>query len=374
VKNKNLRTTWAEIDLGAVSHNLRQIRSFIDKKVEILPIVKANAYGHGILQVSRVLVDNGIKYLGVATMDEAMKLREHGIDVSILILGAVLEEEAVTAVKNNITLTICDNGLLDVIAQAAKKYKTKARVHVKIDTGMGRIGVWHEDAMPLMREVYKNKYIKLEGIYTHFSSSARDEMFTSLQIEFFDNVIRKMKEENIEVKYTHASSSIAIFDWKAAHLNMVRPGIVLYGIYPKETFRKMFKLRPVMALKTKIVFMKSVLSGRAISYGRTYITQKPTKIATIPIGYADGYGRILSNKAEALVRGQFVRVVGVVTMDQTMLDVGEVEDVKVGDEVVLVGDQGVASIPVEKVAKLARTIPYEIVVGIMERVPRIYLK
>ncbi len=369
---EHYRPTWAEIDLQAAGYNLGRMREMVDGDTGIMAVVKANAYGHGICQVSRVLVENGVDYLGVATVDEAIKLRRSGLDVPVLVMGSVLAEEAKAAVDHDITLTLCDPGLLHVFAGIARDSKKTLKVHIKIDTGMGRIGVWHEDAMSFIKEVYGCKEIEVEGVYTHFSSAGRDKMVTQLQIASFDKVLDDMDSAGLKVRYKHAANSIALVDWKKSHLNLVRPGILLYGVYPKESFRGDFKLKPVMNLKTRIVYLKETPSGRAISYGRTYITQKNTQIATIPIGYADGYGRILSNKAEALVRGQYVRVVGMVTMDQILLDVGHIKDVRVGDEVVLIGKQAEAEILIEKIAKLAGTIPYEILSAITERVPRVY--
>jgi len=372
MKKGNYRPTWAEIDLKAVGHNLNRIRKLVDKNVGIMTVVKANAYGHGICRISKVLVKSGINYLGVATVDEALKLRDAGIKVPVLVMGSVLKDEAEAAIKRGITLTLCDRRLLRDISAIAVKTKRRPRVHVKIDTGMGRIGVWHEEAFEFIKSVYKDKNMELEGVYTHFSSAGRDKSFTRSQIKYFENLLSRLEKENIPVKYKHAANSIAACNWKRAHMNLVRPGILVYGIYPKESFRRRFKLKPVMKLKTRIVYLKNTPAGRSISYGRTYVTKKPTKIATIPIGYADGYGRILSNKAKALVKGKFARVVGIVTMDQALLDVGHIKNVKIGDEAVLIGSQGNAKIPVEKVAKLAGTIPYEIVSGITDRVPRIY--
>ena len=368
----NYRPTWAEIDLDAVRYNLGCIRGLIDEKVNIMAVVKANAYGHGIDRVSRVLVEDGVDYLGVATVDEALNLRGSGIDSPVLVLGSVLEEEAKAAVRHNITLTLCDAGLLEVLANIAGQTRACPRVHVKVDTGMGRIGIWHEEALGFIKKACSEKKIDVEGVYTHFASAGRDKMVTRLQISSFEKVLKAMEDSGISVRYKHAANSIAVVDWKRSHLNLVRPGILLYGVYPKEDFRKSFKLKPVMNLKTRIVHLKETPPGRAISYGRTYITQKRTKIATIPIGYADGYGRILSNKAEALIRGQYVRIVGMVTMDQTLLDVGHLGDVRVGDEVVLIGRQAQAEILIEKIAKLSGTIPYEILSAITDRVPRIY--
>ncbi|MGB3112549.1 MAG: alanine racemase [Candidatus Omnitrophota bacterium] len=372
MKNGSYRPTWAEIDLKAISYNLDRIRELLSGDVGIMAVVKANAYGHGICRVSKVLVENGITYLGVATVDEALKLRASGIKVPILAMGSVLKDEAEAAVKRGITLTLADERLLKDLMAIAKKLKRRPKVHIKIDTGMGRIGIWHEEALEFIKKVSGKKAIELEGIYTHFSSAGRDKSFTRSQINHFEKIIEKLEKEDIRVKHKHAANSIAVVDWKGSHLNLVRPGILIYGIYPKESFRMKFKLKPVMNLKTRIVYLKDTPAGRSISYGRTHITRKDTKIATIPIGYADGYGRILSNKAEALVKGKHVKVVGVVTMDQALLDVGHVKDVKIGDEVVLIGRQGKSYVPVEKVARLAGTIPYEIVSSITDRVPRIY--
>ncbi|MBF0215564.1 MAG: alanine racemase [Candidatus Omnitrophica bacterium] len=370
---RTYRPTWAEIDLGAVSHNLAEIRRVVASNVAIMPVVKANAYGHGIYRISAELITNGVKYLGVATVDEALFLRQKGIDVSILVLGSVLQEEADQAVDNNITLTLCNDSLFRALMISAKKFMKKPRVHIKIDTGMGRIGVWHADAFEFIKKVYDTGVIEIEGVYTHFSSASRDKMYTEMQIEYFENVLLALEKEKIGIKYKHADNSIASVEWKNTHYNLVRPGILIYGVYPKEDFREVLDLKPVMSLKTRIVHLKDTPTGRALSYGRTYITQKPTKIATLPIGYADGYGRLLSNRAEALVHGEQVRVVGIVTMDQTLIDVGEIVDVKIGDEVVLFGEQKGVKISVEKISKLAKTIPYEILSGIKERVPRIYI-
>jgi len=366
------RPTWAEIDLGAVRYNLGRMREFISGDVGIMAVVKANAYGHGIERVSRVLVEEGVNYLGVATVDEALTLRKSGIGTPILVLGSVLGEEARVAVENDVTLTLCNKRLLDILKDLASGTGLRPRVHIKVDTGMGRIGVWHDEAVGFIRDVISAGGIEVEGVYTHFSSAARDKMVTRMQIDLFEKVLEDIKRAGISIRYKHAANSVAVVDWKGSHQNLVRTGIFLYGVYPKEDFRRTLELKPVMNLKTRIVHLKDTPPGRSISYGRTYITQENTRIATIPIGYADGYGRILSNKAKALLGGRHVRVVGMVTMDQTILDVGNVKDVNIGDEVVLIGKQGDAEIPIEKIAKLAGTIPYEILAAITDRVPRVY--
>ncbi len=369
---KYYRPTWAEIDLGAVRYNLSQIQKRVEPGVRIMTVVKANAYGHGIVEVARRLCTSGVDYLGVATVDEALKLRVHKVKKPILVLGAILPAEVLVAVTNDITVTLCDRGLIPALESAARRSKHPAKVHMKVDTGMGRIGVWHEDALAFVREVTARKAIALEGIYTHFSSAGRDDFFTTYQIEAFERLLGVLDREGIRIPLRHAANSIATVDFTRSHLTMVRPGIITYGMYPKKAFAKFFQLRPVLSLKTRISYLKVVPPGRSVSYGRTYITEKETLIATIPIGYADGYGRILSNKAYVLVKGKRARVVGKVTMDQVMLDVGHIDKVKVGDEVVLIGKQGRDRITTEELAKLCGTIPYEIVCSISSRVPRVY--
>jgi len=367
----NYRPTWAEIDLNAIRYNAKKIRGILGKDTGVMAVVKANAYGHGIVEASRVLEKLKIGYLGVATLDEALVLRRAKIKLPILILGPVLPEEAEAAVRNNITLTLCNKELLKTLAGMAGK-KLRPKVHIKVDTGMGRIGVWHERAIEFIIDVRKHGNIEIEGIYTHFSIAGRDKFFTQYQINAFEEILKTIDRLGMRIPLKHAANSIACCDWKKSHLNMVRPGIIIYGIYPKRNFPRRINLKPAFSLKTKIAFIKNTPPGRSISYGRTYITQSHTKIATLPIGYADGYGRILSNRAEALVRGRRAPVVGKVTMDQTMIDVGHIKNAKVGDEVVLVGKQRSEEIRLEKLARLAGTIPYEIVTGITSRVPRIY--
>jgi alanine racemase len=365
------RPTWAEVDLAAIEHNYKQVRKLVGKNTHIMAVVKANAYGHGTVEVSRVLEAAGVDYLGVATTDEAVRLRDHGIMTPVLVLGSVLPGEVAVAVEKDITLTLCGDELMDTIRKSVKNGK-KLKVHIKIDTGMGRVGIWHEDALEYIRKISAEKAVALEGIYTHFSSAGRDDFFTNYQINEFEKLIIAIEKAWIKIPLKHAANSIATVDFKRSHLNLVRPGLVIYGMYPKHTFPKLIKLKPALSLKTRIVFMKETPPGRSISYGRTYITQKHTRIATLPIGYADGYPRKLSNKGEVLIHGQRAKVVGKVTMDQTMVDVGHIKQAKVGDEVVLIGIQGDDEIRAESLARLAESIAYEVVCSISNRVPRIY--
>lgn len=365
------RPTWAEVDLGAIEHNYKQVRRLVGRPTNIMVVVKANAYGHGTVEVSAVLEKLGVNYLGVATTDEAVRLRERGIKTPILVLGSVLQEEVKVLIENGITLTLCSDDLLEAIRQYCVNGH-KAKVHIKIDTGMGRIGIWHEEALNFIKNLAQDKKILIEGIYTHFSSAGRDDFFTNYQIEAFEKLLAKLEEFDVRIPLRHAANSIATVDFKRSHLNLVRPGLIIYGMYPKYTFPKLIKLKPALSLKTKIVYIKDTPPGRSISYGRTHVTGKHTKIATLPIGYADGYSLGLSNKAEALVRGKRARIVGRITMDQTMIDVGHIKNVSLGDEVVLIGKQGREEIRTEKVARLAGTIAYEFVCGISNRVPRVY--
>ncbi|MDO8536110.1 MAG: alanine racemase [Candidatus Omnitrophota bacterium] len=375
VTRTRYRPTWAEVDMKALEHNYTQVKRLAGKDVQMMAVVKANAYGHGTVEVSKVLEKMGVNYLGVATTDEAVRLRDHGIKTPILVLGSVLPEEVKVAKDRDITLTICNYDILKEIKRLAKAEEdqgTRVKVHIKVDTGMGRIGVWHEDALDFVKEVSSEKSVALEGIYTHFSSAGRDEFFTGYQMESFERLLASIEKIWVKIPLRHAANSIATVDYKRAHLNLARPGLIIYGMYPKHTFPKLIKLKPVLSLKTRVVFLKEIPPGRSISYGRTFIAQRHTRIATLPIGYADGYHRGLSNKAEVLIRGKYAPVVGKITMDQTMIDVGHIRGVKIGDEVVLIGKQGRHEIRIEKLARLAGTIAYDFVCAISNRVPRIY--
>ncbi|MFH0764612.1 MAG: alanine racemase, partial [Candidatus Omnitrophota bacterium] len=365
------RPTWAEIDLAAIEYNYKQVRRLVGKSTNIMVVVKANAYGHGTVEVSAVLEKLGVDYLGVATTDEAVRLRDHGIKTPILVLGSVLPEEVRVLIEKDITLTLCSDDLLEAIRKEISDGH-RAKVHIKIDTGMGRIGIWHEEALNFIKNLAQDKKVFIEGIYTHFSSAGRDDFFTNYQIEAFEKLLTQLEGFDVRIPLKHAANSIATVDFKRSHMNLVRPGLIIYGMYPKYTFPKLIKLKPAMSLKTKIVYIKEMPPGRSISHGRTYVTQKHTRIATAPIGYADGYARSLSNKADVLVRGKRAKVVGKVTMDQMMIDVGHIKNAKVGDEVVLIGRQGRNEIRTEKLARLAETIAYEFICGISNRVPRVY--
>ena len=370
------RPTWVEIDLSAIRYNVGQIKKAVSSRqkrpVKIMVVVKANAYGHGLIEVARTLEGLDVHYLGVATLDEVVLLRKAGIKLPVLVLGTILPEEINYALDYDVSLTICSKQLARVLNNKARAAGKVVPVHIKIDTGMGRIGIWHEEAEEFTKTLKKMSNIHPEGIYTHFASAARDNLFTGYQLQAFEALLKKLAQQGIQFTYKHAANSIALVDLKKSHFNLVRPGIIVYGMYPKRSFARLLKLKPVLSLKTRIVYLKDVPPGRSISYGRTYITEKLTRIATLPIGYADGYGRILSNRASVLVKGEKARVVGKVTMDQIMVDVGHIKGVKLGDEVVLIGHQGENQMRTEEIARVSKTIPYEIVCAITNRVPRVY--
>lgn len=369
------RPTWAEIDLDAIRYNLAQLKDLPGfsrtASPEIMVVVKANAYGHGLAEVARTLEKIPVHYLGVATLDEAVTLREAGISLPILVLGAILPEEIELALQYEATLTLCDEYLAEILARRAKARHKRVNVHIKVDTGMGRIGMWHEQAEEFITALSRMENICMEGIYTHFAGTSRDA-FTNYQLETFAGLLERLAVRGIHFRYRHAANSSALADLPKAHFNMVRPGIVVYGMYPQEELYSVLQLKPAFSLKTRVVYLKDVPSGRSISYGQTYVTKKGTRIATLPVGYADGYSRILSNRAFVLVKGQRAPVVGTITMDQTMVDVGHIEGVGIGEEVVLIGRQEQAEMRAEELARLSNTIPYEITCSITNRVPRVY--
>jgi alanine racemase len=366
------RPTWVQIDLAAVASNYCTLKKRLPTGTKMMAAVKANAYGHGIVEVSKKLAQCGIDYLGVASVDEALVLRHGGVRTPILNLGAFLKGDSEAIVKNDITATITDWDTAKCLDSYAGVFKKKAKVHIKIDTGMGRLGVWHDEADEFIIKVCSLSNLLIEGIYTHFPSADSDESFTRSQIAVFSTLVSKLTIKGIEIPLRHTANSMAVLGFKNSHFNLVRPGLALYGLHPKDEWLGKIDLAPVLSFKTKVVYTKNVARGRSISYGRTYTTKKDTKIITLPVGYGDGYNRLLSNKAKVLIHGEVYPVVGRVCMDQTMVDVGQAR-VRVGDEVVLVGCQKNRVIYVEDIARICRTIPYEVVCWISPRVPRIYL-
>lgn len=369
------RPVWAEVDLRAIAHNTQQLKKLLAPRTELMAIVKANAYGHGAVPVASTALANGASWLGVATLEEALELRQNGITAPILILGYLSPEDARAVVEADISQTIFALEQARALSQAAQTLGRQARLHLKIDTGMGRLGFLPQETIAAARAIAELPGVTLEGIFTHFANAdARDKTYTWQQLQIFNRVLVDLEREGIRIPWKHAANSGALIDLPATHFNLVRAGISLYGHYPSEEVDKgKLSLLPAMAFKTRVILVKEVPAGSYISYGCTFCTDRPTKVATLPVGYADGYSRLLSNRAEVLVRGRRAPVIGRVCMDYCMIDVTAIPEVEVGDEVVLFGRQGEACLPVEEVAGWLGTINYEVLCMISHRVRRLYL-
>ncbi len=372
-----LYRTIAQINLKAIEHNIAKIRKIVGKDRKILAAVKANAYGHGDVQAAKTAVNSGVDYLGVANIEEAVCLRRVGINIPILILGCSFEYEIGDILSYNITPTIADIDFAKELNRKAAEFPNKAAVHIKVDTGMGRIGLHFEHAVNFVKELAKLENLFLEGIFTHFpSSDEADNSFSLLQIKRFKDILDGLETSGISIPTKHMANSAAILSRNIhdSFFDMVRPGLMLYGAYPSPYVSKNIKLEPALTLKTRVVFIKDVKQGSTISYGRTYITKSKARLAAIPIGYGDGYSRLLSNKGEVLIKGKRAPIVGRICMDQLIIDVSKIYEVCVGDEVVLIGIQKQERISVEEIAEKIGTIPNEVFCMISKRVPRVYGK
>lgn len=370
VKQRSFRPTWAEVNLENLAHNFRQIKKSVLKGTKILVTVKADAYGHGLIPVAKRLLIAGVDSFGVASIDEGIILRKAGINIPILILGLILKKDIAPLFKYRLTPTVCDEDLARAINKEAMRRKRPISVHIKVDTGMGRIGLMHYDAEKIIKNIFKLKFLIKEGLFTHFAFADMNKEFTQYQIDLFNCLVNRLELQGIRFPLVHAANSMGLLDYKNSHFTMVRPGLVIYGLYPKENLQ--IHLKPVLSLKTRVVFVKKLPFGYGVSYGHAYVTKKDTKVATLPIGYGDGYPRNLSNRAPVLIKGRRFKISGRICMDQIMVDVGN-HSVRPGDEVVLIGSQGVNKITAEQLASLSGTIPYEIVCGLGSRIPRIYI-
>ncbi len=370
MKRNIKRATRAIIDLGAISHNVAEVRKKIGNKRDLMAIVKADGYGHGAVEVSRAALTSGADSLGVALPEEGQQLRESEIEVPILVMTPIQPEEAYKVVRFRLAQTVASVELIEALDHEANKASTLVSVHVKLDTGMGRIGVKPDDAVLFVRKVKSFKNLHFEGVFSHFSSAdERDKAFSQRQLQLFDQVISDLHSVDIEVPKKHTANSAAILDLPQSYYDMVRPGIMIYGLYPSREVSHSIELEPAMTLKTKVSEVKVVPPGTPISYGRTFITRKKTTVATLPVGYADGYSRMLSNRGEVLIKGHRAPVIGTICMDMCMIDASDVGDVRLGDEVILFGKE----LSVDEVAAKAETINYEIVCGVSKRVPRVYI-
>jgi alanine racemase len=366
------RATYAEINLSDVGHNLGEIKRLVSSRVKILGVVKANAYGHGDVAVARYLESKGVDMLGVALISEAIKLRENGITAPILVFYGGDPQDAHQYVSYNLQLTINSLSQAEHFHDALQGDE-KLTCQLKVDTGMGRVGVPFEDAASVAQRILRLGCFELTGIYTHLATSeGSDDEYLDVQIDRFLQVIQKLRNAGIELQEAHCANSGAIIRRPDAYFTMVRPGIILYGSTPSKYLEGIIPLREPLTWKSVVTFCKDVPAGTGISYGRKYITQKPSRIATIPVGYADGYLRSNTGKSNVLINGRRYPVVGTVCMDQIMVDTGDDRIVSVGDEVTLLGRSGNDAISSWELASCAETIPYEVFCAISARVPRIY--
>lgn len=363
-----LRPTVAEIDLSKLARNLKKVRAQVGDKVRVLAILKANAYGHGAAAVGRFIEEQKLAdFFGVASVEEGIALREAGLKTPVLVLGSIFPFEAFAyAIKYDLAVTIASMQAAESVVEIARKMGKKARCHVKQDTGMGRIGTRRGGVIKIIEFLHQSPHVVLEGLFTHLCAVGTDSAFTEEQIGYYRDTLTGMRLRGIEIPLLHVEASAAIEIRPDAHYSMVRPGHSIYGLQ--------HGYEPVMSLKTRIVYVKDVPAGNSVSYNRSFHTTKPIKVATLPVGYGDGYMRALSGKAEVLIRGVRCPVIGNITMDMMMVDISAVAQSTVGDEAVLVGRQGAEEITLAELADKAGTIDYEICTQLNARVPRIYKK
>jgi alanine racemase len=388
------RFAWVEISLEDLSNNFKLIKDYISGlhaanviKPKIMAVVKANAYGHGLIEVSRKALLSGASWLGVALVQEGQMLREGGIKAPILCLGSHAPEKIKDAVENDITLSVTSLESAKLISDFCIQADMEAKVHIKIDTGMNRIGINYENAIQSILLIKKLPKLDIDGVFTHFAcASEREEPYTLMQWERFSGIIKELKKMYGEIKNYHCANSAAFVRYPHMHLDMVRLGIIIYGMNPfnndftefcsKDASEFIKKLKPILSLKARISFIKRIAAGESVSYRGTFKTKKESIIATIPIGYADGYSRYFSNKSQMIFDDCFAPVVGNVTMDQTMVDLSDCRDAckaRTGDVVVIIGKNNGLEITATELAELIGTINYEIVCMIGDRIPRLYI-
>ncbi|TCL61842.1 alanine racemase [Hydrogenispora ethanolica] len=371
--HQRIRPVWAEIDLAAIRHNMGAIKKLVGPAVEVMAVVKAEAYGHGAVPVARAALEAGATWLGVSLPEEGVALRQAGLDAPILIFSPLQADQAPEVVAHDLTPCVCWLEAVTALSGEAVRAGKEAAVHVKVDTGMGRVGVRPGEAAEFIGALRRMPGIKVGGVFSHLATAdERDKSYARLQIDNFTRMAAELEQQGLLPPKAHLANSAGVMELPQAYFNLVRPGIIMYGLYPSdEVDKSKIRLEPAFSLKAQISFVKRVPSGTGISYGQRYHTGRETTIATIPIGYADGWTRLLTHKAQALVNGKKYPIVGTICMDQCMIDVGD-EPVAIGQEVVLIGTQNGATISVDDVAAQLGTINYEIICMISDRVPRIY--
>ena len=369
--NSGVRATWAEVNLTKLEYNLAAIRKKV-APARIMLIVKANAYGHGLAEVSRALAAK-TDYVGVAVLEEGILLRKLGITVPIIVLGGIWGDQIIRYLQHGLTLTASSVDRLQQIDAVAGRIGAKAKVHLKIDTGMERIGVHYYSAATLQEAALKCRNVEVEGIFSHFANAdSRDLAHARLQLERFNEVLRFYERRSLPMPMRHIANSAAVLQIPESYMDMVRPGIMLYGVYPSPEVTRTVSIEPALAWKSHVVYFKVVKPGHAVSYGSTWQSDHEVRVVTIPVGYGDGFFRSMSNRTQVIIRGKKYRQVGTICMDQLMVNI-ETDSAYNGDEVTLLGESDGERITVEDMALWAGTIPYEILTNINTRVPRIYV-
>lgn len=364
-RRRFFRPTWAEVDLGAVERNLSRLRAKLPARTKVMFVVKANAYGHDAALCARAAeAARAADWFGVSSVEEGVALREAGVRLPVLVLGSLYPfESALAAVAHDLTPIVASLESARRLSEVAQKLGRRVDCHVKVDTGMGRIGASPEAALGVVRHLAGLKSVRVQGLFTHLARAEEEGGFTAEQLKRFRGVVERLAREGLRPPLVHAANSAGALRHPGARFDLVRPGLAVYGLYPG--------FEPALTLKSKIVFLKTVAKGTPVSYGGTWRAKRPSRVATLPIGYGDGYSRALSNRASVLVGGRRCPVVGRVTMDQTMVDVTQAPEARVGDDVVLIGRQGRSEVPASELAKLCGTIPYETATALTSRVPRV---
>jgi alanine racemase len=371
--DKIIRPTHLEIDLKILADNFNKIRTHVNP-AKIMPVLKANAYGHGLVRIAQLMQKLNADYIGVAVLEEGILLREKGITIPILVVGGIWGNQIPLFLKNDLTITASSIEKLNQIDEFARQMKIKAKVHLKIDTGMERIGVHYYSAEKLLKATLKCTNVQVEGIFSHLANSDDTDLsYTKLQLGRFQEILRFYERHSLPLPLRHIANSGAILQMPETNLDMVRPGILLYGVYPSLTVAKTIEVKPALTWKSLVVYFKVIKAGYPVGYGMTWKPEHNIRAVTVPVGYGDGYFRYMSHKAEVLIRGKRYPVVGVISMDQIVVNI-ENDSAYNGDEVILIGSDGKNSITCENLAEWADTIPYEILTNINTRVPRVYIE
>jgi alanine racemase len=369
------KPNWAEVDLDAIAYNTRQTKNWIGEKVELMAVVKGDGYGHGGVMVAKTALQNGATRLATARVDEGVQLRQAGVTAPIFVLGYVPTDEMETVVQYQISAPLMHWDIACALSDLSTKRGVVTPVHVKVETGMGRFGLFPDEVVDFVERLITLPGLRLEGLYTQFATADEtDKSYAYEQFDRYKQVLQRLEERGVSVPVRHVANSPTTLDLPEAHLDMVRCGTVIYGLYPSAEVDHSIPLRPALTLKSRVARLRTLPPGWGISYGRTYIPDKPTRAALVPIGFGDGVRRALSNIGHVLIRGKRARVLGRICMDQCIVDVGDIPDVMRDDEVVLLGRQGDEEISADDIAEVLSSIHYEVLTAISIRVPRVYIQ